>query len=159
MIRRLSSPSEGDEVGMNIDDQDYFLWKGPEAVAYVPPQRSGSADGLLIAASFQCRLDDLRARGDRTVAGTADEDTTAEVQVATAWQAKSGQPINQQLLIEEFSKLAALDYAASPKRFLCLLLYGHGPVSLPNAQEIKATGSRGERMARLSSFARTAYSC
>jgi hypothetical protein len=145
LISLPSSPSEGDEVAMNAEDHGYFLWKGTEAKGYLPPARSKSEDGLLIAASFKCRLEDLRNRGDRTVAGATATDTTAEVQVAAAWQSKSGQLIDQQLLAEEFSKLPALDHTAYPHRFLCMLLCGHGAVALPGAQEIKATGSDGQR--------------
>jgi hypothetical protein len=65
------------------------------------------------------------------------------VQDAIAWQSKSGLRINRQLLAEEFSKLPTLDYTANPKRFQCLLLYGHGEVDLPLAQEIKR--SDGQR--------------
>jgi hypothetical protein len=143
LISQPSAPSDGEDGAIHVEELFHYLWTGPQAKAYIPPPKSSGGDGLLVTASFECLLVDLRTRGDLTVQGAASTDTTAMVQAAIAWQSKSGQRIDQQLLAQEFRKQPTLDYAVSPNRFQCLVLSGHGEVHLPDAQQIR--GSDGRR--------------
>jgi hypothetical protein len=123
---------------MHVDDFGRFFRHG-EAKAFVPLPQSQSGDALLELGTFQCSQSQLRDRGDTTIIAASSAEAMTEVQAELHTQAKSNQAINRQLLAEEFGKLPPLG-AADRSRFLCLLLYGHGQLDLPGAQNITRDG-------------------